>query len=146
MGLLPIRTVFEPEKHQVRSHGRIAPVEGPLGALSGAQVEGYEIHMGTTELLDGAAVCELSGEDGAVSLDGCWKDNVYGSYLHGIFDTKECATALASALFEAKGLDASAVHAVDMKAYKEEQYDKLAQAMRDNMDMELVYRIIEEGI
>jgi len=146
VGLLPIRTVFEPEKHQVRSHGRIAPVEGPLAALSGAQVEGYEIHMGTTELLDGAAVCELSGEGGAVSLDGCWKDNVYGSYLHGIFDTKECATALASALFEAKGLDASAVHAVDMKAYKEEQYDKLAQAMRDNMDMELVYRIIEEGI
>ena len=33
-----------------------------------------------------------------------------------------------------------------MKAYKEEQYDKLAQVMRDNMDMELVYRIIEEGV
>ena len=38
------------------------------------------------------------------------------------------------------------VKAVDMKAYKEEQYDKLAQVMRDNMDMELVYRIIEEGV
>ena len=90
-------------------------------------------------------MCELDGE-GSVSLDGCWKGNVYGSYLHGIFDTKECATALASALFEAKGLDAGNVQAVDMKAYKEEQYDKLAQAMRDNMDMDLVYRIIEEGV
>ena len=146
VGLLPIRTVFEPEKHQVRSHGRIAQVEGPLAALSGAAVEGYEIHMGTTELLDGAPVCELAGEGDTASLDGCWKGNVYGSYLHGIFDTKECATALAGALFEAKGLDASAVQAVDMKAYKEEQYDKLAQAMRDNMDMELVYRIIEQGL
>ena len=145
VGLLPIRTVFEPEKHQVRSRGRIAQVEGPLAALSGAVVEGYEIHMGTTELLDGAPVCELEGE-GAVNSDGCWKGNVYGSYLHGIFDTKECATALASALFEAKGLDAGNVHAVDMKAYKEEQYDKLAQAMRDNMDMDLVYRIIEQGV
>ena len=145
VGLLPIRTVFEPEKHQVRSRGRIAQVEGPLAALSGAPVEGYEIHMGTTELLDGSPVCELEGE-GSVSLDGCWKGNVYGSYLHGVFDTKECATALASALFEAKGLDAGNVQAVDMKAYKEEQYDKLAQAMRDNMDMDLVYRIIEEGV
>ena len=146
VGLLPIRTVFEPEKRQVRSCGRIAQLEGPLAALSGVVVEGYEIHMGTTELLGGAPVCELAGDAGAPSLDGCWKDNVYGSYLHGIFDTKECATALAGALFAAKGLDASAVQAHDMKAYKEEQYDKLAQAMRDNMDMDLVYRIIEEGI
>ncbi len=146
VGLLPIRTIFEPEKHQVRSHGRIAQVEGPLAALSGAPVEGYEIHMGTTELLDGEPVCELAGEAGAVSLDGCWKDNVYGSYLHGIFDTKECASALAGALFESKGLDASDIRAVDMKAYKEEQYDKLAQAMRENMDMDLIYRIIEQGL
>ena len=72
--------------------------------------------------------------------------NVYGSYVHGIFDTKECASALAGALFEAKGLDAADVQAVDMKAYKEEQYDKLAQAMRENMDMDLIYRIIEQGL
>ena len=50
LGLLPIRTVFEPEKHQVRSHGRIAEVGGPLAKLAGAAVEGYEIHMGTTTL------------------------------------------------------------------------------------------------
>ena len=91
-------------------------------------------------------MCQLDAEDGTSGLDGCHEGNVYGSYLHGIFDTKECAEALAGALFEAKGLDASAVKAVDMKAYKEEQYDKLAQVMRDNMDMELVYRIIEEGV
>ena len=146
LGLLPIRTVFEPEKCQVRSQGRIAQVGGLLSKLSGAAVEGYQIHMGTTVLEGGTAVCELADEDGAVNFDGCCEGNVYGSYLHGIFDTKECAEALASALFEAKGLDASDVKAVDMKAYKEEQYDKLAQAMRDNMDMELVYRIIEEGV
>ena len=79
-------------------------------------------------------------------MDGCWYGNVYGSYLHGLFDTQECASALVSALLDAKGLDANDVRAVDMKAYKEEQYDKLAQAMRDNMDMELVYRIVENGI
>ena len=146
LGLLPIRTVFEPEKCQVRSSGHITQVGGLLSKLSGAAVEGYQIHMGTTVLDGGASVCELVDEDGGESVDGCCEGNVYGSYLHGIFDTKECAEALAGALFEAKGLDASAVKAVDMKAYKEEQYDKLAQVMRDNMDMELVYRIIEEGV
>ena len=72
--------------------------------------------------------------------------NVYGTYVHGIFDTKECAGALAAALFEAKGLDAGSVRAVDMKAYKEEQYDELARVLRGSLDMELVYRIVEEGV
>lgn len=146
LGLLPMRTVFEPEKRQVRSRGRMAALGGPLAALSGVPVEGYEIHMGTTTLEGGSAVCSLASQDGGQGEDGCWSGNVYGSYLHGIFDTKECAETLVRALLEAKGLDASAVRAVDMKAYKESQYDKLAQAMRDSMDMELVYRIIEEGI
>ena len=146
MGLLPIRTVFEPAKHQVRSRGTIETVGGPLAALSGAPVEGYEIHMGTTTLEGGAPLCQLSNDEGATGADGCCAGNVYGTYLHGVFDTRECAQALVSALFDVKGLDASAVEAVDMQAYKEAQYDKLAQAMRDNMDMELVYRILEEGV
>ena len=136
VGLLPTRTVFEPEKHQVQVRGSLGQVGGVLSALSGAPYEGYEIHMGETFGADGAQVAEPLVCSG----------NVYGSYIHGIFDTRECAEALAAALLAAKGLDASAVRAHDMKAYKEEQYDKLAQAMRDNMDMGLVYRIIERGI
>ena len=146
VGLLPVRTVFSPEKRQVRSSGHVAQVGGPLARLAGVPVEGYEIHMGTTVLEDGEAVCSLAGEDGAEIADGCWSGNVYGCYLHGLFDTRECAEAIAGALFEAKGLDASAVQAHDMKTYKEEQYDKLAQVIRENMDMELVYRIIERGV
>ena len=148
MGLLPIRTVFEPAKHQVRSRGTVLSVGGPLAALSGAAVEGYEIHMGTTELVGGRPVCRIGGDDGdgAETLDGCWSGNVYGSYLHGIFDSRECAQALIGALLQAKGIDPSAVRAVDMKAYKDEQYDILAQAMRDNMDLDQIYRIIEEGL
>ena len=146
VGLLPVRTVFSSEKRQVRSRGHVAQVGGPLGRLAGVPVEGYEIHMGETVLEDGAAVCFLAGEDGAEIADGCWSGNVYGCYLHGLFDTRECAEAVAGALFEAKGLDASAVQAHDMKTYKEEQYDKLAQVIRENMDMELVYRIIGDGV
>ena len=63
----------------------------------------------------------------------------FGGTVHNFISDPDVAA-------EAKGLDASAVKAVDMKAYKEEQYDELAQVMRDNMDMELVYRIIEEGV
>lgn len=146
MGLLPTRTVFDPEKRQVRSHGFVEQLDGPLSALSGAEVEGYEIHMGETVLEGGAGMCMLESEGGAPAPDGCHLGNVYGTYLHGIFDSQGFAQALAESLFAARGLDASEVHAVDMAAYKEGQYDKLARVMRENMDMELVYRILEEGV
>lgn len=146
MGLLPLRTVFDPAKRQVRSRGTVASVGGPLAALSGAAVEGYQIHMGTTIREGGEGVCLLEDEDGHVGSDGCHEGNAYGSYLHGIFDSQEFTQTLVSALFEAKGLDPGSVEAVDMHAYKEREYDKLAQAVRENMDMDLVYRILEEGI
>ena len=53
---------------------------------------------------------------------------------------------MAEALFRDKGLDSSGVQAFDIAAYKEEQYDKLAAALREALDMELIYRILEEGM
>ena len=42
-----------------------------------------------------------------------------------------------------KGLSPSILGAFDPVAYREEQYDKLAQVVRDGLDMELVYRILD---
>ena len=71
--------------------------------------------------------------------------NVYGSYVHGIFDREEVAKAIISALLRAKGLSDEDVVSTDMAAYKEQQYDLLADGIRRNMDMELLYRIVEQG-
>ncbi len=48
-------------------------------------------------------------------------------------------------LLRRKGLEPSALRAVDYRAYQEEQYDLLAAALRESLDMERIYRIIEEG-
>ena len=145
MGLLPMRTVFEPVKRQTRTRGGIALLGGPLAALSGMPVEGYEIHMGATTLLGGMPVCQLETQ-GALVEDGCCSGSVYGSYLHGIFDSKECAQALVDALLAAKGIEPGALQALDMHAYKESQYDMLAKTLREHMDMELIYRILNQGV
>ena len=50
-----------------------------------------------------------------------------------------------SALLKKKGYDPAQLRARDWKAYKEEQYDRLADIIRENVDMEAVYRIIEKG-
>ncbi len=144
MELLPTETVFSPEKNQVRTQGVIGALGGPLAAASGSPVQGYEIHMGQTVLTGGAALCEL-GSSADAHLDGCCAGTVYGSYLHGIFDSPVFTDRLVGALAQSKGLDPHALHAVDMEEHKQAQYNKLAEVMRAGLDMDALYRIVEEG-
>ena len=147
MGLLPTVTIFSPEKHQVRVVKTVGELEGPLAALTGVTVEGYEIHMGRTELAEGADASELSvPADRILEEPVIQAGNVYGSYIHGIFDSQACGQAVVSSLLAAKGMDESAIEAVDMHAYKEAQYDKLADAVRNSLDMDLIYRILNREV
>ncbi|MGI6755921.1 MAG: cobyric acid synthase [Atopobiaceae bacterium] len=145
MGLLPTHTVFEQEKCQVRSHGILLRVEGDLAQLTGASVAGYQIHMGRTTRTGGKPLCLLDGKEGALE-DGCQQDNVYGCYLHGIFDSAEVSRALVEALLARKGLDIGTIRTRNASEYQEEQLDLLAQLVRQNMDMDLVYKVLEQGL
>lgn len=146
LGLLPVRTVFRREKHTTRTTGAFCAVGGLLAPLSGQVVEGYEIHQGETQLAGGAPLLEVELPDGTVSRDGCQRGSVYGTYLHGLFDSEGVGAALVSALLAAKGMDATSVQGVDMAAYRERNYDLLAEGLRASIDQELLYRIIEEGL
>ena len=145
MGLLPLQTVFSADKHQVQVEGVLGGVEGPLAALAHAPVRGYEIHMGRTDIEDAGAV-RTTPMDGMEAPAVYNAGNVYGSYIHGIFDTRESAAAVVGALMERKGLDPASVAAVDMEEYKQREYDKLADAVRTSLDMDLIYRILNEGV
>ena len=104
-----------------------------LSGLSGAELEGYEIHMGASYS------CEPfhSGEP----ADGMQSGNVYGCYIHGLFDHAQAAEGFVRALLKQKGYDPEDVKLPDWKDYREEQYDKLADMIRASLDMEAVYRI-----
>ena len=134
--LLPAKTVFTSEKCRTRISGKFSDISGVFSFLSGADFSGYEIHMGRTQT-DGASL--LSNGDGAFS------ENVCGCYVHGIFDSGEVSSRLISELFRRKGLEYSG-GVIDRNAYKQSQYDLLADSVRESLDMELVYKIIREGI
>ena len=126
MGLLPVRTVFSGDKVQKQTRGVFEGLAGVFASLNGLSYEGYEIHMGR------------SGELKPVTSAG----SVYGSYVHGIFDAPGVAETMLRALCEKKGADPSALGSFDPAAFREAQYDKLADACREGLDMELVYRIL----
>jgi len=48
LGLLPLVTAFEPAKTVRRTRASFGPLHGPWSALSGVEVQGYEIHHGQT--------------------------------------------------------------------------------------------------
>ena len=148
MGLLPIRTTFENTKTRTRVKGHFMAVKGMLKDLSGVEVEGYEIHMGQSVRLENSPALleyELENVGEVVSgyhEDGASAGNVYGCYLHGIFDKALAAQTLVKTLMQQKGLDISQVKTLDLREYKEQQYDKLADIIRENLDMDAVYRAL----
>ena len=145
MELLPVSTVFTPEKTRTRVSGRFGKLEGIFSALSGKQFEGYEIHMGETD--SPAPAAELTDSiTGSSRPDGCQNGNVYGIYVHGVLDGDEAADAVIRALAENKGVDPAVLGHVSGEEYKQQQYDLLADTLRRSMDMDAVYRIFEEGL
>lgn len=138
-------TVFEQEKRRTRVSGRFAKVGGALAEMSGVCYEGYEIHMGRTVLSKGTVPLVYMEEEGEQRQDGAQSDHVYGCYMHGIFDMSETVKTFLAAVLRKKGIDPSKITVRDRNAYKEEQYDRLASIVRENLNMEAVYKIIEKG-
>ncbi len=142
MELLPVDTTFEQHKVRTRVHGRVLTLEGLFGSLSGSSISGYEIHMGLTTASSGDALPFAVLSDN--QPDGAACGNVMGSYLHGLFDG-EFGTELIKLLLRRKGLSDAFDAGPSFDTHKEQQYDLLAQSLRDNLDMARIYNIIGLG-
>lgn len=148
MGLLPVDTTFTASKTRTRVQGTFAGTDGILKNLEGTPLEGYEIHMGESTLKENArSFTEITDMvAGNSKSDGAYCGNVYGTYIHGVFDCEEVAKKIVGALGEQKGIDVSEMTGMDLAAFKETQYDKLAQGLREHLDMKKIYEILEAGI
>lgn len=144
MELLPVRTMFGAEKTRTRVTGACTAVEGIFEDLSGMNIEGYEIHMGQTEraLPPLAYVMESQSGSHLAKMDGCQRKNVYGTYIHGFFDSENIADTIVTALRKKKGLASQPGTAVSYQQYKEKQYDRLADLLRESLDMDRIYSLM----
>ena len=148
LGLLPMETVFESAKTRTRVSGSFASLPGPYAPLSGARIEGYEIHMGKTIWKENGrtATYITDSVSGEKKEDGACMNNVCGTYVHGVFDLESAAEGLVRTLGEKKGIDVSDMGSIDFSSFKETQYDLLAAGLREHLDMKAIYRILEEGL
>lgn len=144
MGLLPMTTVFAQEKTRTRVRGVFGKVRGDLSLLSGIDLEGYEIHMGNSICAEGTALTQITETGNDSKWDGSQNGNCYGTYVHGIFDEEGVAKTVISTLLEKKGISSDNVVSLDRNAYKEKQYNILAKTLRENLNMERIYDILEK--
>ncbi|NBI30247.1 cobyric acid synthase [Chengkuizengella marina] len=157
MGLFPTETTFIQDKRTERVEGTTLLYSSDVNDQlyfkhsDAIQIEGYEIHMGTTQFLQPvqhAFQIRLAGNqehsfhnDGVVSDDG----KVIGTYIHGILDND---------IFRRNWLNNIRVHkgwiefkeTISYRNKREEAFDRLADHVRLNLNMEKVYQMIEEGI
>lgn len=133
IGLLPLVTVLGTKKMVCQSEFRFRDVEGEA-------CQGYQIHMGETSVAAGDA--RATGlqplntlSDG--SREGYWLDErCWGSYMHGILDNPVVLDALAGGIRRPEGQPGYV-------AFKEQQYDLLAERVRQVLDMDYIYRTLK---
>ena len=129
LGLLPTRTVFSEQKRRAQVKATVA-----AAPFAGAELEGYEIHTGVTEA-EGEPFAHYP--DGG--REGCMHGNVFGTYLHGLFDSGELTEQFAAYLSRRKGIDPAAAAPISMQEYRTQQLDLLADWVRHNLDLAPVY-------
>lgn len=158
MGLLSMHTYFEPEKTRTRVEGSVLQLTGGLEKLTGKKISGYEIHMGRTEHTENCLLeltqngyaengtVEQTQDVNRVKYDGCYTDNVIGTYVHGIFDEEEFRRAFVSLLCDRKGIVYEKNCRMTFREYKEMQYDRLADILRQSLNMKRIYEILDDSV
>lgn len=146
--LIDMETTLKKEKIRTRIRAQVKGAGGALSKINGCMVDGYEIHMGESIVggKNGTFIEKVISQNGQDHIEkgiSAWNGNVYGTYIHGIFDSGGIAHRIIDVLAERKGVSLGKNEdAPDYRQFKEMQYDILADMIRENMDMEAIYKMM----
>ena len=134
LGLLDLETTMENEKTLVQYNGKLTVENGLLKALNNFEIKGYEIHQGITK----GNEKNLTTDDRTIFVN---RDNIIATYLHGIFDNKDFTDLLLNEIRKRKGLE-EVNNNISYEEYKLKEFDKLEKLVRENVDIDEIYKII----
>lgn len=131
LGLLPVVTKFEKGREKITQQvqGEITEAQGFLQTTNGMQITGYEIHMARTEKTDGSPISSITSST---------EQKVAGTYFHGVFRNDDLRRVILEKVAQAKGVTLPEAHIVEPGV----EYDRLADIIREHIDINLFYQII----
>ncbi|MEX6493738.1 cobyric acid synthase [Fusobacterium animalis] len=134
LGLLDLETIMENEKTLVQYKGKLSVNNGILKTLNNFEIKGYEIHQGITQ----GNEKNLTTDNRTIFVN---RDNIIATYLHGIFDNKDFTDVLLNEIRRRKGLE-EVNNNISYEEYKLKEFDKLEKLVRENVDIDEIYKII----
>ncbi|WP_339006274.1 cobyric acid synthase [Fusobacterium animalis] len=134
LGLLDLETIMENEKTLVQYKGKLSVNNGILKTLNNFEIKGYEIHQGITK----GNEKNLTTDNRTIFVN---RDNIIATYLHGIFDNKDFTDVLLNEIRRRKGLE-EVNNNISYEEYKLKEFDKLEKLVRENVDIDEIYKII----
>lgn len=147
LGLLPTTTTMAGEKRtrqvrfglMVKGERLMVKGKGGMENATSSVLSGYEIHMGETRPYGDAEVTPLVRFDDGTTDGCCIDEHCMGTYVHGILDNAPFVDMLLQPFAERLG---QRDVAFDYRAFKEQQYDLLADHVRRHLDMPRLYSIL----
>ena len=144
-GLLPVETAFSAEKRVVATELRVDPRETDVVAGRAASdgvaipVTGYEIHMGETSRCAGSdpvstPVCDPDGDRGGVALGAATPD-VFGTYLHGLFENDGFRRGFVARVRERAGVSPTGPGSDGERARPRDPIDRAARLVCEHVDL-----------
>ncbi len=129
LGLLAMTTVLAADKKLVRQQG--------IHTESGQPVHGYEIHHGRSQT---DLPTTLAFTDGTGCGAGDASGRIWGSYLHGIFDSDPFRRWFINRLRQRQGL--APLPGIPAPYDLEPAFDRLAATVRESVDMSRIYQLL----
>ncbi|WP_297828158.1 cobyric acid synthase CobQ [uncultured Methanobrevibacter sp.] len=150
LGLLNVESRFNRAGKIVTQSVATIPedIDGLAGEIfkdiAGEEVTGYEIHEGTTELKSSSALLNVKkgqGNNDDGMLDGASCGNAFGTYFHGIFHNYNFRREFLNYIRAKKGLEAK--YGEDpYETQKDYSLNKLAEIVEQNLDMEIIDKLL----
>lgn len=137
LGLLELETVMEKEKNTTQYEGKLSNCTGLLEGLEGEKIKGYEIHQGVTF----GNESKVNDEDRIVTV--VKGENIFATYLHGIFENEKITRNILNKVRAKKGIELQ-MKGITFDEYREQQLDKLEKIFRENVDIDKIYEILGE--
>lgn len=139
MNLLPIDTAVCREYETQMVDGIFERVEGVFADLSYVSFQNGQYEKTRIDMVGKCKELLTVGEQTV----GVQKENVYGVEIKNLFCTDEVLIRAVKALLKEKGQDVNKLPCASMEDYKQKCYDRTATLLRENMDMDLLYEIIQ---
>jgi adenosylcobyric acid synthase len=128
VNLLPIQTTFSQTKS-------VSQVVVHWGA---DRWSAYEIHMGVTDPTQSCNALTQVENGQRIVPEGSRRNHVWGTYLHGLFESPEVRSELAALA----GLKNYSAGQISWRTHLERMYDRMADALEEHLETEEIWKYV----